>query len=174
MYDWWIWSSEDLVNWNLKYTLDPRYMWTGPTKNCWAVDAASRNGKFYFYVSSNWNTGVAVSESGPDGPYKDALNRALYSNYDPTVFIDDDENKTPYLITSEFPYEIAKLNNDMISLAEKPRKITHTSQSWNGDGGFIHKKNGLYYLNGHGSDYSTSSNIYGPYTYRGKVSLHLD
>jgi arabinoxylan arabinofuranohydrolase len=168
MNDWWVWSSADLVHWNRDFTLKPSDMWVGTTKNCWAVDAAQRNGKHFFYVSGNWHTGVAVSTNGPAGPYQDALGKALCTNYDPTVFIDDDESQTPYLITGGFPYLIAKLNEDMISLAEQPRPITHTTKAWEGDGGFLHKRNGLYYLNGHGTDYSTATNIYGPYRYRGK------
>jgi hypothetical protein len=169
MYDWWIWSSSDLVHWNLEFNLFPKDMWVGPTNNCWAVDGAERNGKNYFYVSGNWRTGVAVSNNGPGGPYKDALKKSIDGiTYDPTVFIDDDANKTPYIIANGFPYKIARLNEDMISLAEEPKVITHDTAAWKGDGGFLHKRNGVYYLNGHGTVYSTATNIYGPYTYRGK------
>lgn len=169
MYDWWIWSSSDLVHWNLEFNLFPKDMWVGPTNNAWAVDGAERNGKHYFYVSGNWKTGVAVSNNGPGGPYKDALRKSIDGiSYDPTVFIDDDANKTPYIIANGFPYKIARLNEDMISLAEEPKVITHDTVAWKGDGGFLHKRNGIYYLNGHGTVYSTATNIYGPYTYRGK------
>ncbi len=167
MYDWWVWSSSDLVHWELEFNLFPKDMWVGPTNNCWAVDGAERNGNYYFYVSGNWNTGIAMSTTGPGGPYKDILGKSIGIKYDPTVFIDDDENKTPYLITGGFPYTIAKLNNDMISLAEESKNLTHTTVAWKGDGGFLHKRAGLYYLNGHGTSYSTATNIYGPYTYRG-------
>lgn len=168
MYDWWVWSSSDLVHWELEFNLFPKDMWVGPTNNAWAVDGAERNGKYYFYVSGNWNTGIAVSTDGPGGPYKDALGKSIGVSYDPTVFIDDDANKTPYLITSGFPYKIARLNEDMISLAEEPKELIHTTVDWKGDGGFMHKRNGVYYLNGHGTSYKTATNIYGPYTYRGK------
>jgi arabinoxylan arabinofuranohydrolase len=170
MYDWWVWSSSDLVHWKMEFNLFPKDMWVGSTNNCWAVDGAQKNGKTYFYVSGNWETGVAVSDKGPAGPYKDALGKIITNkmSYDPTVFIDDDANKTPYLITNGFPYKIARLNEDMISLAEEPRELIHTSVAWKGDGGFIHKRNGIYYLNGHGTSYATATNIYGPYTFRGK------
>ncbi len=168
MYDWWVWSSSDLVHWKMEFNLFPKDMWVGPTNNCWAVDGAERNGKYYFFVSGNWQTGVAVSTTGPGGPYKDALGKSIGVSYDPTVFIDNDEKKTPYLIMGGYPYRIAKLNEDMISLAEPLRELIHTSIDWKGDGGFMHKRNGLYYLNGHGTSYKTATNIYGPYTYRGK------
>ncbi len=168
MNNWWIWSSSDLVNWSLDYTLYPANMRVGPTASSWATDAAERNGKYYFYLSANHRTTVAVSTDGPSGPYKEAIKENLLDSYDPTVFIDDDEAKTPYIMFSKYPYKIAKLNEDMISLAEEPRVITHEGKKWRGDGGFIHKYKGLYYLNGHGADYATAENIYGPYTHRGK------
>jgi hypothetical protein len=170
MYDWWVWSSSDLVHWKMEFNLFPKDMWVGSTNNCWAVDGAQKNGKTYFYVSGNWETGVAVSDKSPAGPYKDDLGTIITNkmSYDPTVFVDDDANKTPYLITNGFPYKIARLNEDMISLAEEPRELTHTTAAWKGDGGFIHKRDGLYYLNGHGTSYATATNIYGPYTFRGK------
>jgi len=157
------------VHWTMEFNLFPTDMWVGATNNSWAVDGAQRNGKSYFYVSGNWKTGVAVSTTGAGGTYKDALGKHITDKmtYDPTVFIDDDANKTPYLITNGFPYKIARLNEDMISLADEPRELTHTTVAWKGDGGFLHKRNGIYYLNGHGTSYSTATNIYGPYTYRG-------
>lgn len=172
MYDWWIWSSEDLVEWKLEFNLFPLQMWTGPTKNCWATDGAERNGKYYFYVSGNWQLGVAVSENGPGGPYVDALGKGMDIGYDPTVFIDDDPAKTPYLVIGKYPYKIARLNEDMVSLAEEPKDLLHAGEGWDGDGGFLHKHNGIYYLNGHGPHYSTSENLYGPYTYRGTAYKH--
>lgn len=173
MYDWWVWSSPDLVHWTMEFNLFPADMWVGAGNNCWAVDGAERNGKYYFYVSGNWKTGVAVSTNGPSGPYHDALKGSIPGvSYDPTVYIDDDENKTPYLITGSFPYKIARLNEDMMTLADEPKELIHDSVAWKGDGGFLHKHNGIYYLNGHGSKYSTSTNIYGPYTYRGTFYKH--
>lgn len=172
MYDWWVWSSEDLVHWEMEYNLFPTDMWTGPTKNCWATDGAERNGKYYLYVSGNWNLGIAVSENSPKGPYVDALGKGLNIGYDPTVYIDDDSGKTPYLIIDKFPYKIARLNEDMISLAETPKDLIHETTAWEGDGGFLHKHNGIYYLNGHGPHYCTSNNIYGPYKYRGTAYKH--
>ena len=167
MYDWWMWSSSDLVHWELEYNLFPKDMWVGPTNNSWAVDGAFRNGNVYFYVSGNWRTGVAVSTKGPAGPFKDALGKQMIEQYDPTIFIDDDANKTPYLIAGKFPYHIAKLNENMISLAEEQRNLKIDTAGWKGDGSNLHKHKGIYYLNGHGTSYATATNIYGPYTYRG-------
>ncbi len=178
MDDWRIFSSDDLVNWKYEYTLRPEDTFMGKFNKCYATDAAERNGKYYFYFSQDQDcTGVAVSDNGPGGPYRDALGKALLPKglvdtacYDPTVFIDDDEAKTPYIMFGYTvfgkQYYIARLNEDMISLAEEPRPIDRI-EGWDSDACWITKHNGLYYLNTHCSYYATSDNIYGPYTFRG-------
>lgn len=178
MRDWQLWSSADLVSWKKEAVLKPEDTYIGPMASCWATDGAERNGKHYWYFSNhNKNTGVAVSTNGPAGPYVDALRKPLLDvgltpteEYDPTVFIDDD--KTPYLIFGHKEgYRIARLNDDMVSLAEEPRQIT-INDGWVDDANFVHKHNGNYYLNTHGSlkrsknRYATATNIYGPYTGR--------
>ena len=168
--DWWIWSSPDLIHWEKEFTLLPQDTYAGTTNQCWATDGASRDGKYFFYFSrASKDAGVAVSTNGPGGPYKDALGKPL-GKHDVTVFIDDDANHTPYYLGGKFPYVISKMNNDMISLAETPRRVMYTdlTNGWRPtDGNFLHKHNGVYYLNQHSSKYGTSTNIYGPYTYRG-------
>ena len=179
MDDWRIFSSDDLLNWKLEYTLHPEDTFLGKCEDCYATDAAERNGKYYFYFSEGQSCiGVAVSENGPAGPYRDALGKPLIPRgmvdtycYDPTVFIDDDEAKTPYILFGFTvigkKYYIARLNEDMITLAEEPRPIEIVN-SWANDACWVTKRDGVYYLNSHGSDYATSDNIYGPYTYRGQ------
>lgn len=180
MDDWRIFSSEDLVNWKLETTIRPEDTFLGPCEECYATDAAQRNGKYYFYFSQAQNqTGVMVSETGPAGPYRDALGGPLLPpclaetpSYDPTVFIDDDAAQTPYIMwgftLNGDHYYIARLNEDMISLAETPQKV-EIENSWINDACWISKFNGVYYLNSHEGDYATSSSVYGPYTYRGKI-----
>lgn len=177
MDDWKVFSSDDLLNWKLEYTLRPEDTFLGKCEECYATDAAERNGKYYMYFSHQQKcTGVAVADR-PEGPYKDALGEPLLppwmvdtASYDPTVFIDDDEARTPYIIFGYTvigkQYYIARLNEDMISLAEKPRPI-EIINGWKNDANWVHKRNGVYYLNAHGSEYATADNIYGPYTYRG-------
>ena len=180
MDDWQIFSSDDLVNWKREAMIHPEDTFLGPCQECYATDAAERNGKYYFYFcQAQYQTGVLVSENGPAGPYKDVLGKPLLPprvaetpSYDPTVFVDDDENKTPYIMwgytLNGDHYYIARLNEDMISLAEEPRmvEIEHT---WINDACWLTKFDGVYYLNSHEGDYATSDNIYGPYTYRGKI-----
>ena len=177
MDDWKIFSTDDLLNWTLETTVRPEDTFIGRCSDCYATDSAERNGKYYFYFSKGqFCTGVAVSDH-PAGPYKDALGKPLLPegladtpSYDPSVFIDDDEAKTPYIIWGftcfNKKYYIARMNEDMISLAEEPRPIEHGP--WWSDAPWLWKHNGVYYLLTHRAWYSTSDNIYGPYTYRGK------
>ena len=180
MDDWRIFSSDDLVNWKLEATVHPEDTFLGQCEECYAVDSAERNGKYYFYFSQQqYQTGVMVSEKGPAGPYKDALGAPLLPprlaetpSYDPTIFVNDDEKKTPYIMwgytLGTDHYYIARLNEDMISLAEEP-KMVEIENGWQNDACWISKFGGVYYLNSHEGDYATSDNIYGPYTYRGKI-----
>ena len=179
MDDWQIFSSDDLLNWKLEAVVHPEDTFLGKCEECYATDAAERNGKYYFYFShQQYCTGVAVSENGPAGPFKDALGKPLLPKgmvptfcYDPCVFIDDDEDKTPYIIfgitTFGRQYYIARLNEDMISLAEEPKPV-ELINGWERDAAQITKRGGVYYLNTHRGLYATADNIYGPYTYRGK------
>ena len=181
MYDWQVFSSPDLIHWQKEFVLKPEDTFMGHISDCWATDAEVRHGTYYIYFSEGQNcVGVAVSTNGPGGPYKHALGKALlppqgspiYSEYDPSVYIDDDRARTPYIVAwsaSSGFYYLARLNEDMISLAETPRAITIIN-GWKNDAPFIMKHNGIYYLNTHGGNYATSDNLYGPYTYRGVFS----
>lgn len=182
MPDWKIWSSEDLIHWKLETTIDPTETYMGASKRCWAPDAAYKNGKYYFYFSNgNTDTGVMVGDT-PIGPFKDALGKPLLpkdltpvKEYDPSILIDDDPEKSAYIAFGHhrindpaFYFCIAKLNEDMVSLAEKPRKIKFISDKESevlkgNDKPTLHKHNGIYYLSA-GSHYATSKNVYGPYT----------
>lgn len=181
MPDWHIWSSDDLIDWKHEATILPTETYMGESTSCWATDCVEKNGKYYFYFSNgNTDTGVMVADS-PTGPFKDALGRPLMAEdmmptkeYDPSVLVDDDGSA--YIIVGHHRdndktlyYAIAKLNEDMISLAEFPKevKITGNVKVLGGnDKPTLHKKNGLYYLSA-GSHYATSKDVYGPYVKRG-------
>ena len=185
MEDWWVWSSPDLVNWTKRSVLNPKDTYIGKDfSRCWATDAAYRDGKYYFYFSEgNEQTGVVVGDS-PVGPWEDVLGGPLLSSeltptheYDMAVFEDNGEH---YIIFGVWDYYIAKLNNDMVSLAEKPKKIiiNNPRGPYNPDGNnkkmptddkpFMHKYNGKYYLSW-GCFYAMSDNLYGPYDYKDSV-----
>lgn len=184
MNDWAIVSSEDLITWRIESYPRPEDTYIGPTLECWATDAAERNGKFYYYYSHGMSdTGVSVSDD-PGKGFRDALGKPLLPkglcptfSYDPTVFIDDDENHTPYILfgtpvwAGGDSYYIARLNEDMISLAEEPRKIALNEYA--DDKNALHKYNGRYYLTW-ASHYAVADNIYGPYRYRGFSGASTD
>ena len=182
MEDWWIWSSVDLVNWKKRSVLKPKDTYIGKEfESCWATDVGTKNGKYYWYFSeSNQQTGVVVGDT-PVGPWKEPLGRPLLTSdltptdeYDMAIFEDNGEH---YIIFGVWDYYIAKLNPDMISLAEKPRKITINNPRgpYNLDGKnkekptddkpFVHKYKGKYYLSW-GCFYAMADNVYGPYDYK--------
>ncbi|MEY4387448.1 MAG: hypothetical protein RLY20_2731 [Verrucomicrobiota bacterium] len=180
MDDWWVWSSPDLVHWTNECVIKPEQTYIGkPFTGCWATDAAYRNGKYYFYFSErNKQAGVLVGDS-PAGPWRDPLGKPLLTadltpthEYDSCVFQDDDGQ--PYIIFGVWDYYIARLNDDMISLAEKPRlleldrKSGPYGQGKTDDKPNLHRANGRYYLTW-GCFYAMADNVYGPYTFKGAV-----
>lgn len=185
MEDWWVWSSPDLVNWTERSRLKPENTYIGkPYKSCWATDVGYKNGKFYWYFSEgNQQTGVVVSDT-PVGPWTEPLGKPLLTSeltptheYDIAVFEDNGEH---YIIFGVWDFYIAKLNDDMISLAEAPKKleINNPRGPYNPDGNnekmptddkpFVHKYNGKYYLSW-GCFYAMSDHLYGPYDYKDTV-----
>ena len=171
MRDWQLFSSPDLIHWTKRFVLAPQDTYIGkPISHCFATDGAARHGKYYFYFSDGQaSTGVARSDV-PDGPYVDALHHPLVSSYDPTTFFDDDAGRTPYLVWGAVRFEIARLNEDMVSLAEPPRELPMRQWKDIHDGSYLHKHDGIYYLTSQRGYYGTSKTVYGPYTYLDRVS----
>lgn len=186
MEDWWLWSSTDLVNWKLEYVLKPEETYIGkPFQGCWATDFVKRNGKYYWYFSErNRQAGVMVADD-PQGPWTDSLGKPLLSEdltptheYDMGIFQAADGEY--YIVFGVWDYYIARLNEDMISLAETPRKIeiSNPHGPYNQDGTnterptddkpFLHMYNGKYYLSW-GCFYAMSDHLYGPYDYKGSI-----
>jgi len=135
MKDWRVFSTTDLVNWNLRNTISPKENYIDDnSKDCWASDAASRNGKYYFYFSDR-KRGVGVMTSdAPAGPFKDALGKPLVSPmHDPTILTDDDTKKTPYLIYGDRKPSESKpasplTNSPSVSISASSR-IANTSSA---------------------------------------------
>ncbi len=178
MKDWRVFSSTDLVNWSLKTNISPKgnYM-DDNSPDCWASDAATRNGNYYFYFSDRKRGVGVMSAEYPTGNFKDALGKPLVAPmHDPTILIDDDSNKTPYLIYGDKEgggFHITKLNEDMVSVAETPKPIQIIGDAWKNaphwmDKNYIFKHKDRYYLSW-GRDYAISKNIYGPYECAGSV-----
>ena len=178
---WVMYSSADLVNWKLEYALHPEETYIGEAyEQCWATDFIRRNGKYYWYFSKhNHGVGVMVADS-PGGPWKDPLGKALLTEglvptdpYDPGIMELDGEY---YIFFGVWDFYMARLNEDMISLAETPKKIiiNNPRGPYNQDGlneeqptddkAFIHRYNGKFYLSW-GCFYAMSDHLYGPYEY---------
>lgn len=180
MEDWWVWSSDNLVEWRLESTLKPEQTYLGKGFNqCWATDAATKDGKYYWYFSeANRQTGVVVGDS-PVGPWRDPLNKPLLNSeltptheYDMCVFKEDDGSH--HILFGVWDYYMSPLAEDMISLSEKPRKITINNPvgpygvGTTDDKPFLHKYKNKYYLSW-GCFYAVSDSLYGPYDYVGTV-----
>jgi len=178
MNDWWVLTSTDLVIWTHASTLKPEdTYWRKPCDECWATDAISHKGKYYFYFSrGSAELGVVVSDT-PTGPWTDPLGKPFVPQgstpteaRDPAILQEDDG--TTYVVFGVWDYYIARLNDDMITLAEKPRKLELDrkfgpyGEGKTDDKSYLHKYNGKYYLSW-GCYYAMSDNVYGPYVYKG-------
>ena len=184
MRDWQVWSSKDLRRWTKEASIDPADFYTGPTDTAWAIDVASRGGKCYLYFSDgNTATGVAVSDT-PVGPWTDVLRRPLLDgsitggrDYDPTVLVDTDG--AAYIVVGgpewAYPgqggYFIARLGEDMMSLAEEPRRleVDHPAD----DKPSLNRLGDHYYLT-FASHVAVSESVYGPFRYLGNTGASLD
>jgi arabinoxylan arabinofuranohydrolase len=184
MHDWWVWESADLLNWKQVSTLKPEDTYFGkPSAQCWATDAIRRNGKYYFYFSRGpEEIGVVVGDS-PAGPWHDPIGKPLIAKgstptlaRDPGMLQEDDG--TTYIVFGCWDYYLARLNDDMVSLAETPKlllldqKMGPYGPGKTDDKPFLHKRGDEYYLSW-GCYYATSKSVYGPYVYKDSF-IHKD
>lgn len=178
MKDWRVFSTTNLLDWKLRDTISPKenYMDNNST-DCWASDASTRNGKYYFYFSDRKRGVGVMTADSPVGPFVDKLGKPLVAPmHDPTILVNNDLEKTPFLVYGDKEgggFHIAKLNEDMISLAETPKRIQINGEEWKNapewmDKNYIFKHDDTYYLSW-GRDYAISKNIYGPYESVGAV-----
>lgn len=191
-------TGYNIPNWCCFATTDMKHFWeyntplkasdfTWATQNAaWAGQVVEKNGKFYWYTSSNTTgIGVAIADR-PEGTYKDALGRALLTNtnspglshswrtIDPSVFIDDDGQA--WLFWGNGACWVCKLNPDMISFdttyGTKIVSVTGNMDFSFTEAPWVHKKDGLYYLSYAAGfperiEYAVATNPAGPYTYKG-------
>ena len=183
MRDWLLYSTTDLRHWTehpSPLRIDD-FKWA-ESKQAYAGHPVKRNGKYYFYVSTNWcGIGVAVADK-ISGPYRDALGKPLLTNadcfasehswacIDPAVFVDDDG--TPYIIWGNKQCYYAKLKDNMIEIDGEVHQIEvpdFTEAPW------VHKYQGRYYLT-YAAEwpekiaYAVADQIGGPYTPMGIIS----
>ena len=180
MKDWWLWSSRDLVHWEHESTLRPEDTYLKrPFDDCWATFGVFRNGRWYWYLSCGpTEIGVVVADS-PKGPWRDQLGKPLVpkgltptEQRDPDILIDDDGSAN--MVFGTFDYFVARLGDDMISLAGAPRRLVIDrpfgpyGAGRTDDKPSLHKHNGVYYLSW-SSFYAMSDSVYGPYVFKGSV-----
>ncbi|RKL65649.1 hydrolase [Salipaludibacillus neizhouensis] len=178
-------SSKDLLNWEdhgviIDLATDDVEWATG---NAWAPGFAERDGYYYHYFSANQQIGVSKSSS-PTGGFEDALDEPLIPRgqyagqaIDPYVFTDDDGES--YFYWGNGALWGAKLNEDMISLAEEP--VNMTPENFR-EGVVVFKREGTYYLMWSENDtrdenyqvaYATGPSPMGPWT-KNEVILSKD
>ncbi|MER2494391.1 glycoside hydrolase family 43 protein [Catenovulum sediminis] len=183
------------------------------SKQMWAPDAAEKDGTYYLYFPARDKAGIfrigVASSQTPYGPFvaQDDYIQGTYS-IDPAVYNDNGDYYLYFggiwggqlqrwhnneLSDERYPAEnevaikprVAKLTNDMISLAEQVREITLLDEQGQeilaGDtdrrffeGPWLHKYAGTYYFSYSTGDthkivYATSDNPYGPFTYKGVI-----
>lgn len=191
MKDWLLYSTTDMKHWT-EYPSPLRiddFKWADSKQAYAGHVAKGKDGRYYWYVSTNWcGIGVAVSDK-ITGPYKDALGKPLLTNkdcfaskhnwacIDPAIFIDNDG--TPYIIWGNKECYYAKLKDNMIEIDGEIHQIllpngggregAFTEAPW------LHKYNGKYYL-AYASEwpekiaYAVADHIGGPYTPMGIIS----
>ena len=186
MHDWKVFSTTDLKHWTQYPTplMVADFKWA-KSKQAYAGHVVERNGKYYWYVSTNWcGIGVAVSDK-ITGPYKDALGKPLLTNkdcfdskhswacIDPAIFIDDDN--TPYIIWGNKQCYIAKLKDNMVEIDGDIKRIDVGTEFPFTEAPWVHKYNGKYYLS-YASGwpekiaYAMADDIMGKWTAKGIIS----
>ncbi|MBD1428664.1 family 43 glycosylhydrolase [Sphingobacterium litopenaei] len=182
MKDWLVYSTTDMKTWT-EYPVPLKiedFTWA-KSGDAFAGHVAERNGKYYWYISTNWTgIGVAVADR-PEGPFKDALGKPLLTNkdcfasthswacIDPAIFIDDDG--TPWIFWGNRECYFAKLKDNMIEIDGEIKQVNFDGFSFT-EAPWIHKYKGKYYLT-YATEfpekiaYAMADNIQGPYEYKG-------
>jgi hypothetical protein len=156
MEDYHVSSSEDLINWKDHGVIvsQNKVDWVDSTSySMWAPDCVFQNGKYYFYfpaipkeaaLKRGMKIGVAIADK-PYGPFKpESQPIEGIIGVDPNVFIDSDGQA--YLYYSLGKIFVAKLKQNMIELADKPRLIENLPETGLIEGPFLFERNGIYYL----------------------------
>ena len=184
MRDWLLYSTTDMRHWTEHPSplhIDD-FKWA-KSKQAYAGHVAKgKDGRYYWYVSTNWcGIGVAVSDN-IKGPYRDALGKPLLTNeqcfaskhswacIDPAILIDDDG--TPYIIWGNGQCYYARLKDNMVEIDGDIHQIDvprFTEAPW------LHKYQGKYYLTyatqwPEKIAYAIADHIGGPYRPMGIIS----
>lgn len=182
MKDWLVFSTRDMHTWK-EYPVPLRiddFSWA-KSGDAFAGHVVKRDGKYFWYVSTNWSgIGIAVSDR-PEGPFKDVLGHPLLTNkdcfasthawacIDPAVFIDDDGQAWIFWGNKECYF--AKLKKNMLEVEGEIGQLKFDGFKFT-EAPWIHKKDGMYYLTyatgfPEKIAYAMSKTINGPWSYQG-------
>lgn len=185
--EWLLFSTTDMINWKEHGAVLKTTDFEWADGQAWAAHVVEKNKKFYYYVTVEHGSipgksiGVAVADR-PQGPFRDALGKALVTNdmtkqtdifwddIDPAVFIDDDDQS--YIYWGNTVCKWAKLKDNMIELDGLIHTIdlpSFTEAPW------VHKRGEYYYLSYASQfpeviDYAMSDSPEGPWEYKGRLN----
>jgi hypothetical protein len=185
MYDYYLFSSDDLINWEdhgivFDARRDTSWAWLA-----YAPDMAYHDGNYYLYFPNGADAiGVAVGDS-PEGPFTDPLGTSLVNKnmpncdvqwcFDPGVFVDDDGQAYLYFGGGgPGNARVIRLNSDMISVSGEAVTIDAPRFF---EASYMHKRDGIYYFSystdfSEGAatiDYMTSDNPMAGFEYQGTI-----
>jgi arabinoxylan arabinofuranohydrolase len=179
-------SSADMKTWQLH---ENSFASRGPYDQVpysdqvlYAPDCWFFNGIYYLYfcLADVKNIEGVATSPNPIGPFSNAVNINLYgyNQIDPCVFVDDDGQG--YYIWGQFTAKMAKLKSNMVEIDKSTiqDKVLTESEHFFHEGGYLIKRNGIYYFiyahMGRAAmptciGYATSLSPMGPYTYGGVI-----
>ena len=185
MHEWALFSTTDMMTWTEhKSPLHvDEFKWQN-SHAAYAAHVAEKDGKYYFYVSTNWcGIGVAVADS-PYGPFKDALGKQLLTNadypgtdhswacIDPAIYQDEEGNA--WIYWGNRRCYVAKLKPNMIEIDGEVMDITPEGSDFT-EAPWVHKRDGKYYLTfatgwPEKLGYAVGDSPVGPFEYKGVFS----
>ena len=189
MKDWYVFSSDDLINWTDHGPCLSVNDLSWADNYAWAPDCAFKDGKYYFCFpagtgakdrknpenSTKWmGIGIAISDS-PTGPFVDAIGSPLwtepYSN-DPCLFVDDDGKAYIYFHGGS-DYLVAEMSDDMLGIKGDFYKMDMGGYEPKMEGPWVFKRNGIYYFtmpeNNRILTYYMGKSPKGPWEYQGNM-----
>ena len=188
--EWLCYSTEDMKTWKAHGVAMKPTDFSWAVGEAWASQCIEVDGKYYFFVSCQSGDpdckaiGVAVADR-PEGPYKDAIGRALilddmtpngprgwWNDFDPTVMIDDDG--TPWLCWGNGTCFLAKLKRNMVELDGEIQILPMENYV---EGPWLFKRDGHYYnvyaSMGKGLEtisYAMADSVEGPWEFKGELT----
>ncbi len=135
-------STDDMVNWKDEGEIDVHVL-TDYATHSWAPSIVKKNidgkDKFFIYYTTGGDGIAVLTADHPAGPWKDPIGKRLIDRsvpgcssdevpwlFDPGVLVDDDGTGYIYFgggTSVKTAGRVCKLSDDMISLAEEPRKL---------------------------------------------------